>query len=244
MQLHIHAELNDPITLPVNYNHILQGVIYNAVFANYPNYADILHDDGGHYEKRIYKAFTFGPLCGKYYVENKMITFSEAIKWEIRSSDAMLITILRLYFESHGIVLKSYRIKDVEVALTNTVIRDSRVRIRQISPVLAYSTIDEDGHTYYYNPEEYGFYELTRQNALKRYSAIMGGSIDDIAFRPVSVRNKDKVVTRYQGIVMSGWKGKYELEGDPKLIDFLYQTGLGSKNAQGFGMFDVIKPFD
>ena len=31
---------------------------------------------------------------------------------------------------------------------------------------------------------------------------------------------------------------------DMTMIDFLYQTGLGSKNAQGFGMFDVIKPFE
>ncbi|UWO51883.1 hypothetical protein NQ527_02220 [Eshraghiella crossota] len=23
-------------------------------------------------------------------------------------------------------------------------------------------------------------------------------------------------------------------------IDFLYQTGLGSKNSQGFGMFNII----
>ena len=35
--------------------------------------------------------------------------------------------------------------------------------------------------------------------------------------------------------------GEYELIGEPKYLDFLYQTGLGSKNAQGFGMFEVEK---
>lgn len=244
MQLHLRTKLNNTITLPVNYNHILQGVIYNAVFAIYPNYADTLHDDGGHFGERTYKAFTFGPLLGKYHVKDKTITFTEDITWEIRSSDAMLITILRHYFESHGLVLQSYRKRSVEVAVTNNVIQDSRVRIRLISPITAYSTYEDSGYTYYYTPEEYGFYELTRQNAFKRYTSIRGAAIEELEFRPISVRRSDKVVTRYRGTIIEGWKGKYELEGSPELLDFLYQTGLGAKNAQGFGMFDVIKPFD
>lgn len=244
MQLHLHIQLNEPITLPVNYNHILQGVIYNAVFADYPNYADALHDGGNQFEERTYKAFTFGPLLGRYRIENKQIIFLEDITWEIRSSDAMLITILRLYFESHGMLLSTHRIRNVETAVTNFVVNDSKVKIKCISPVIAYSTIEGNSYTYYYTPEEYGFYELTKQNALRRYAAIKSETAGELEFRPVSVRRSDKVVTRYHGIIMSGWKGKYELEGDPELLDFLYQTGLGSKNAQGFGMFDILKPFD
>ena len=41
-------------------------------------------------------------------------------------------------------------------------------------------------------------------------------------------------------INISGWYGEYYLVGKRKYLDFLYQTGLGSKNSQGFGMFDVI----
>lgn len=239
MQLHIHIQLNKPVTLPVNYNHILQGVIYNAVFANYPNYADTLHDDGDTFGNRTYKAFTFGPLAGYYEIEDRKITFSETIDWEIRSSDAVLITILRLYFESHGINLLSYRFRHIDVSVTDHVITEGKVQIRALSPVIAYSTL-ENGYTYYYTPEERGFYELTKLNAYKRYDAINKTAPGDIEFRPVSIRKRDKVVTRYRGVVLSGWKGRYELEGDPELIDFLYQTGLGAKNSQGFGMFEVI----
>lgn len=244
MQLHLHIKLNKLINLPINYNHILQGVIYNALSADYPDFAEMLHEEGGQFGKRRYKPFTFGPLKGKYSVKNKQIVFSEDIIWEIRSCDDGLIFILNEYFENNGIKLLSNELKNVNTAVTNTVIHDSRVRIKVLSPVVAYSTPEDDSHTYYYTPEEFGFYELTKQNALKRYVAIYGESADELNIRPVSIRQKDKVVTRYQGIIIEGWKGKYELEGDPKLINFLYQTGLGAKNAQGFGMFDAIKPFD
>ena len=31
------------------------------------------------------------------------------------------------------------------------------------------------------------------------------------------------------------------LEGFPEYLTFLYNTGLGSKNSQGFGMFEVVE---
>ena len=241
MQLHLSIKLDKPITLPVNYNHILQGVIYNAVFANYPNYADQLHDDGEQYGERTYKWFTYGPLSGKCRVRDKKITFYNQITWEIRSSDPMLITILRLYFESHGIVIQSNRIRHVDVTVTNYKVEEGKVRIRMLSPLVAFSTMEDKKHTYYYTPEERGFYELTKLNAYKRYDAIKKRAPGDIEFTPVHVSVSDKVVTRYQGIVVVGWKGIYDLEGDSQLIDFLYQTGLGAKNSQGFGMFGILE---
>ena len=239
MQLHLHFQLNEPITLPVNYNHILQGIIYNAVFANYPNYADRLHDEGAMYGNRTYKNFTFGPLEGPFSFKNRKITFTDSISWEIRSSDPVLITILMLYFESHGISFQSRRFRHIDISVSDQVITEEKVLVKALSPIVAYSTM-EDGFTYYYTPEQRGFYELTMLNAYKRYDAAKKTAPGDIDFRPLSIRRSDKVVTRYKGIVISGWKGRYELEGDPALIDFLYQTGLGAKNSQGFGMFEII----
>ncbi len=240
MQLHLHIQLTRPISLPLNYNHILQGVIYNAVFANYPNYADELHDEGGRYGKRTYKAFTFGPLFGKYRIKDKKITYYEDVSWEIRSTDSVLITILRLYFESHGINFLTYRFRHIDVSVSDYRVEKGRVQIAALSPILAYSTLGRNEGTYYYTPEERGFYELTKLNAYKRYDAIMKTAPGDIEFRPLSVRRSDKVVTRYRSTMITGWRGRYELEGDPKLIDFLYQTGLGAKNSQGFGMFAIL----
>ena len=57
---------------------------------------------------------------------------------------------------------------------------------------------------------------------------------------PVKVQDRDKCVTKYKGFYITGWCGEYVLKGERKYLDFLYQTGIGSKNAQGFGMFDIV----
>ena len=49
-----------------------------------------------------------------------------------------------------------------------------------------------------------------------------------------------KMVTKYQGLYINAWFGRYRLSGERKYLDFLYQTGLGSKNSQGFGMFSLV----
>ena len=45
MQLIIHIELDEPLLLPVNYNHILQAVIYRSLDI-IPGYAEFLHEGG------------------------------------------------------------------------------------------------------------------------------------------------------------------------------------------------------
>lgn len=239
MQLHIAIKLDKPITLPVNYNNIMQGVIYKALSAEDPDYARTLHDTGSAYGMRRFKPFTFGPLEGRARVKDKRITFFESLTWEVRSSDVRLISILMQQFKSKGITLLSNHLRCASVSVTDTTIGERKIQIKALSPIVAYSTL-EDGYTYYYTPEERGFYEVTKLNALKRYAAIMRDDAADIEFKPISVRQSDKVVTKYRGIVMSGWRGYYELEGTPELLDLLYQTGLGAKNAQGFGMFDIV----
>ena len=47
-------------------------------------------------------------------------------------------------------------------------------------------------------------------------------------------------MTKYQGNYITAWYGKYLISGKRKYLDFLYQAGLGSKNSQGFGMFEII----
>ena len=35
--------------------------------------------------------------------------------------------------------------------------------------------------------------------------------------------------------------GKYKISGDEKLTRLAYDSGIGSKNSQGFGCFEVVK---
>ena len=45
MQLKIYIDLNEELQLPINYNHILQGIIYTSL-SNDPKYQTLLHNFG------------------------------------------------------------------------------------------------------------------------------------------------------------------------------------------------------
>lgn len=93
MQLIVHIGLEQPLSLPLNYNHIVQSIIYRAI-GTMPDYADFLHNEGYSLEKRQYKMFQFSQLSGDYYIQNKQIIFKSYIVFEIRSPEPLLIRLL------------------------------------------------------------------------------------------------------------------------------------------------------
>ena len=115
------------------------------------------------------------------------------------------------------------------------------LRIKTRAPICVYSTDIYTGRTQFFAPDEEEFAELVNENFLRKYLAYTGilpeSGVDLV---PVVITERDKFVTKYKNVYVSGWNGIYELYGEPKYLDFLYQTGLGSKNSQGFGMFDII----
>ena len=74
MQLMVYIALEEPITLPINYNHIVQAIIYCAL-GIMPDYADFLHDGGYMTGKRQYKMFQFSQLMGDYRIFERKIQF-------------------------------------------------------------------------------------------------------------------------------------------------------------------------
>jgi len=55
----------------------------------------------------------------------------------------------------------------------------------------------------------------------------------------MSTKNGKLVI--YKGFIIKGWMGKFRLRGNPELIKFSYEAGLGAKNSQGFGMWEILK---
>lgn len=237
MQIIIKIE-NIDIALPINYNHILQGVIYRAL-SDSPEYAVTQHDYGLKREKRTFKTFTFSPLLGKYKVKNKKITFLGSVTWEIRSVEEEFIKTIGEHYNNYGIELLGQKIDGLNISVDDKHIKSESIDITMKSPICIYSMDPETRRTYFYTPEQRGFYELIRQNAIKRYSAYYNEEYSEcLDFTPKYVRRSDKTITRYKDMMLDCWGGEYTLVGTPKMLDFLFQSGLGTRNAQGFGMFD------
>lgn len=240
MQLFIEHDLPKELVLPINYHRVIQGIIYNGM-NGFPGYGDFLHTEGYAYNERQYRLFTFSLLKGKYRIEQGNIIFREHVSFEVRSPEALLLKILKEKLESDGIQYQTQRYNNVQAVLMDETVEWEKLYIRMKTPLVGYKTDKSNGKTYFYSPDEQGFYDSVYGNFLRKYCAYTGISVaESIELQPLRVSEKDKYVTKYKGFYITGWFGEYALFGPRKYLDFLYQTGLGSKNAQGFGMFEVV----
>ena len=61
---------SDRIVLPIQYNHIIQAMIYSILD---DELAHFLHEKGFQTEKRTFKMFTFSRLKGRYILNKTMV---------------------------------------------------------------------------------------------------------------------------------------------------------------------------
>lgn len=233
MQLIIKAKLHTPCILPIGYHHILQSAIYSQIGGN-------LHDVDFKYNQRGYKLFVFGPIEGKYSIKNKNIVFYDELSFEVRCLfDEISLNIIQNVV-NNGIRFGDNVYTEVEVKVKNYIITEDTLRINMKSPICAYVT-DDYKHTIYYNPEDENFYDLVRDNFIRKYAAVTGEyPVSNIELRPVKYNERDRYFTKYKGFYIEAWKGVYELSGEPEYLNFVYDSGLGAKNSQGFGLFEVL----
>ena len=236
------------IILPINYQHIVQGFLYKSMK---PAYAEYLHKYGFSYEKRRFKLFTFSKIFGNYDIDivKKQIIFNSPISLFISSPIDDLIRdyvkiIVNEKIELNGNIL---RVISVETKTLNN-INNNIVIIKMLSPIVEYSTIkDSCNKTLYYTPFENKFFELIKNNLVKKYIAYYNKEPNDQKFSMLIYKvdkNKNCITTFFKGsngytTVIKGWTGLYKICGSEELIRFSYDTGLGSKNSAGFGMWDI-----
>lgn len=239
MQTKIKIYLEKPLKLPVSYHHILQAAIYASVKNN--EQLSMLHDTGKFAGKRSFKLFTFGPIIGKYTVKSKYITFYNEIEIEVRSINQDFIRALVSYFQENGIRFGNDIFTNIEFAVADYHIDEEDIAIKMISPVCTHET-GKDGSTYFFKPDEIGFYQRIEENFKRKYSAYKNtDELNSISFSQIHVTERDKYITYYKDFLIEAYKGKYRIKGKPEYLDFLYQVGLGEKNSQGFGMFDIAE---
>lgn len=240
MQLYVHIELDEPLVLPINYNHIIQAVIYRTLSVM-PDYTDFLHNRGYSSGHRQYKMFQFSQLKGKYRIKEKSIIFYSFIELEIRSPEPLLIQLLDGGFRYCGITFGQKSYKKIRTKINDFTVEKDELIVKTVTPIVVYSTDSTTKYTVYYSPEDIEFYEEIQNNAYRKYQAYYGVEPDSyVEIKEASDMTAKKLVTKYQGSYIEAWYGNFILFGKRKYLDFLYQTGLGSKNSQGFGMFNII----
>lgn len=213
-------------------------------------FAEFLHSHGFIYGNRKFKLFTFSRLEGRFNITGKgkivfippfhLIVASPIERFLRELSEGLLrndnLDILRQHIIVENVSVFS-PMEDVDFG--------EEITIKMLSPVVAYKTNGQETarKTLYFSPWDEWFSDLIRSNLRKKYQLITGKKLDDVDFRVSPIGPKDKKyckIIRYKGTVIKGWLGIYKIRGDRRLMKIAYDTGLGSKNSQGFGCFEVI----
>ncbi len=220
---------------PPAYNHQLQSAIYKAL-ADDEEYSDFLHDSGYENESAHFKLFTFGQLRGNSEFHNKKLIFRGNFSVKIRSCDNRFITALISSLERSGCVkLFDTTLELSAIELSDMKILRGDISIETDSPIVC-SRVDE-GKTEYFAPDSPDFYKVLSKNIRGKTAAADLPLDGNVSLKLLNAPRK--VVTSFKKIWVTAYSGRFRLEGDPELLNFLYNVGLGQRSSEGFGMFDV-----
>ena len=229
----------------------LQGLIYN--FLDNAS-AKWLHDNGFSYEKRRFKMFTFSSILekGRYLREKGEFLFPKKISFYVSSpADWILEQVASNFLSSEEFYLGKNRLSLSAISvIKRPVFETEMVKIKALTPLTIRSgNFEKYGKKFHtFSPFEEDFSRLIGENAKKKWEAFYKRECGyELKILPFFDNEKKYKRVVYYGTdekkrtVIEGWSGEYILQGKKELLSFLYDTGLGERNSQGFGMWDMIK---
>lgn len=243
MQLHVEFSLQEPLTLPIAHHHLLQSALY-ALLARHPALARTLHD-GKQKQGQEIKPLCFSDLNGLMVVRGSRITFSDKLSLTVRSIFPNIISAMEEGLHFQGLRLGNMLLFPRQISCSQPLLDQDRVPIIMRSPLTVHITL-QSGKTRYYQPLSSEFEALIQQNFARKFAFFTGQKPrENIHISVLTLSPKNKCLTFYHRqnqprIIIEAWYGRYLLEGQPEYLTFLYYTGLGDRNAAGFGLFDLL----
>ncbi len=242
MRITLKFKVRKPLTLPKSYQRFVQGFIYEQIKGT--AFSNFLHNEGFG-EERKFKLFTFSLLKGPYSYnqKNHTVTFDDYFYLEIASVvEAFIHQLTEALLDADSLTLNETPIELQKYHYQAKQIKCDTLTIEMVSPITVYKTINENGKnkTHYFDPKDKDFALYVNQNFQRKFQSVYTvEKTPYITITPIEVNPEDKLVLKYKNQVIIAYKGVYHLKGNPDFLDFLYRTGLGSKNSMGFGMFKV-----
>jgi len=245
MRVCFEFRTKEEFKVPVSYNYGVQSLIYKYIDRQL---SDFLHDKGYIFGKRRFKLFTFSRIQGhaRFLRNEKVFAFADSFNIIVASPIGTFIESLAENFIKSAearLFKQTVHVESINVCAQPHF--DSEVVVTMLSPVTMYSTFSTpDGRkkTYYYNPFEKEFSQLLEENLKKKYEILYKTKANgaDFSIEPIGISKNHEKIIDYKGTVIKGWMGRYRLKGSPELLALGYNAGLGGKNSQGFGCFEII----
>jgi len=237
MRLKVSINLKDK-WIPFEYHGFLQGIIYRALDKNSGTF---FHNQGFNSNNRIYRMFVFSELCGKFHIQNKGIVFDEEADFYISSISSDFMNQLYLYFYNNDyIMLGKVKAEIVNVMpVEDQVYNDNHEYIlKTLSPIVCYKT-DQKKYRTYFNPKSQDFEDSIRNNLLRKYNILYDKNNE--YFEILQIIKTKEVKVKFKKCIYPANNLTMKVKVSDKYLKLLLHTGLGSKNASGFGMMKILK---
>ena len=237
MQIKLSFISDKDIILPIHYNNILQGFIYNNMNERL---ADFLHEKGFDFKGRNFKFFSFSRILTRGEKEGRSLNFGRTIDFVVSSpleEFCQSVSNNMLFSDKLRIGRNYVRFKNLEVL--DSLVEGNSLIVSTLSPIVTYSTfIKPNGkkYTQYFRTDNENFHKLVRENLLKKYNIFYQENLEDIDFSLELIGEEMTNLVYYKKTIVKGISGKFKLEGEKKALELALSTGLGSKNSQGFGL--------
>lgn len=234
---------NNGIEIPIHYNHIVQGAIYHSIDQEL---AAFLHNQGFMIDNRNFKMFTFSRLYGRFNINRvrKTITFTGAVRLIVSSPlDEFCNSIVNTLLVKGNMRFAQHYLEVQEVKVFQQEVTGDEVVVRALSPVTVYSTmLRPDGRKYtcYFQPGEPDHEKLLAENLSKKHRIVRNHTIPAKDIKIKAFGEQKLAIVKYKDFVVKGYTGKLRLKGEKALLQTAVDSGLGSKNSQGFGCVEVI----
>ena len=238
--------------IPFNYQYAASALLYKILSNSESGFAEWLHQNGFSDDKRRFKLFTFSRLfMSRYLIEGSYLKIlSDTIEWYIsflpeRSTQEFVQGLFKEQVFELGDRRANirFRVQGVEM-LPSPVFRET-MAFETLSPACIVRQ-EEDRSEKYISPDHPDAGEIVRLNLLNKYRAFYGHDFPEEHF-PFSLRALTKprssLITIKEGTPQEskirGFMCRFGMNAPEELMKIMYETGLGSKNSQGFGMSDI-----
>ena len=223
-----------------DYRNIFMALIKNA----FENYDPVLLNQlyGTENEKRkVNKQFTFFARFPDYKgIQGNRMNCGEKVTLYFSSPDEKIVIAFYngLMYKRKIIIGENFPIT-VSVQYVNLLpkktIASDKVAFRTVAPVL----VNETGSNYYLSPAVPEFSKAFKTVITQQANIFnIPCSEDMIQFE---INSMKKLPLSHYNQTMTSWMGEFVLEAPVKVLQMVYDMGIGVRRSQGFGMLDIIK---
>ncbi|MEM0203994.1 MAG: CRISPR-associated endoribonuclease Cas6 [Archaeoglobaceae archaeon] len=234
MRVKLSFQIPTPSFIDANYSYHLASAIYRAIERADPRTSLDLH------LPNVPKFFTFSKLMipKKRIKKEKIIVEAEEVHFFFSSLRKEIGERL-----VEGMLMKpEIKVGNAKLLLSQIEILDEKElgneeKFVTLSPINVSKA--ENGKAIDLYPTQKEFYDVLRQNLVKKYTFFYGKEPEnkEIEFEVESFKPKRiKIKNTWHRCVEMVFKAK----GDPKLLEIGYKAGFGAKNSMGFGMVKVV----